>query len=104
MVILKNCVVIPRMLTFPPNLRHTPPYTYKTYIINRLYTMLIYYANITMTFKRLELACIELLYNTYIIPLISCKQSIQAKYEAMLVIALPVKAELTNKNTFILPA
>ena len=44
----------------------------------------------------------------YIIPLISYKQSIQAKYKAMLVIALPVKYVytfilLTNKTTFILP-
>ena len=51
------------------------------------------YTNITMTFKRSDLACIELLYSTLIIPSISYKLSIQAKSKAMLVIALPVKAE-----------
>ena len=46
-----------------------------------------------MTFKRSELACIELIYSTLIMPLISYKQSIQAKYKTMLVIVLPAKAE-----------
>ena len=50
------------------------------------------YTNITMTFKCSKLACIELLYSTLIIPLISYKLSIQAKYKAMPVIALPAKA------------
>ena len=41
------------------------------------------YTNITMTFKRSELACIELLYYTLIIPLISYTQPLQAKSKAM---------------------
>ena len=59
------------------------------------------YTNITMTFKRSKLACIELLYNTLIIPSISYKQSIQAKSKAMLAIALPVKAEKCKPTLYI---
>ena len=72
-----------------------PTYTYKTYIITMLYTTLYtnIYTNITILFRRSELACIELIYTTYIIPSTSYKLSIQAKSKAMLVIALPVKAE-----------
>ena len=66
-----------------------------------LYTTLYIYANITMTFKRLELACIEFLHYTLIIPLTRYKQSIQAKYKAMLVIALPVKAENCKPTLYI---
>ena len=60
------------------------------------------YTNITMTFKRPKLACIEFLHYTLIIPLINYKQSIQAKYKAMLVIAMPVKAEKAYTNNILI--
>ena len=46
-----------------------------------------------MPFKRSELACIEFLVLSYTLLSINYKQSLQAKYKAKLVFALPVKAE-----------
>ena len=85
----------------------TPPYIVSIHIkhINLLCYILCYilpiYYNIIIPFKRSELACIEFLHYTLIIPLTRYKQSLQAKYKAMLVIALPVKAEKCKPTLYI---
>ena len=54
-----------------------------------------------MPFKRSELACIKFLALSYILLLIRYKQSLQAKYKAKLVFALPVKAEKCKPTFYI---